>query len=790
MIGLGRTARLLTVSLGFCVAVAGAARAQVADWPVERPPRPLPARDVKFPPYAMRTLSNGLQVVAVSHHEQPVVSLRLLIRAGGAQDPEEKPGVAALVASLLDQGTATRTAEQIQQAIDSIGGAIGSGSGTDLTFVNAVVMKDSFDLALDLVSDVARNASFAPNEIDLQRKQTLSGLTVSYEDPEYLASVVFDRLVFGFHPYGRPDAGTPESIQSITREDLVKFHKSWFGANNAVLAIVGDIGPDEAFAGAERVFGSWGESTSTAAKPVDPPPPTRRLVIIDRPGAVQTEIRAGHAALPRRHPDYLALDLAIKILGGEGGNRLHRVLRSERGLTYGASADLNALKNSGNIVADTDTRSESTAEALRLLVDEMWRLQRQRVSERELADAQAYLTGSFPLTIETPSAIALQVLNAVFYGLDLNELQTFRERVNAITVDDIQRVSREYLHPDRLSIVLVGDASLFEKQLAGLGFDRVERIPVSELDLTAADLRRKPVVGGARAPEAQGANAEPRGSSRALRTMDRVSGASSREAGRIEPMASSRARMRPVSLRQTSHAPAPATHEHGKPSAHDLRHQDVSALIERAVRAKGGAAKLKEIQTIEALSDMIAETPNGRVTVPTTIRVRYPAQFRMDSQMPAGLLVQVFDRGRYWVQDRRGVRELSEDAAESMRQNVVRDHISLLLALQDGRLRAHRAEDVSVGGTAMPALVVDLTASGPLTLVLDPATGLIVRQRYGARGTGGQIEESLEDYRSVDGLQVAFSVTVRHPAAAPITRVLRSFQYNVPLDASIFTRPS
>ncbi|MGH9308471.1 MAG: M16 family metallopeptidase [Vicinamibacterales bacterium] len=751
---IGSAGRVLTLSLALCAGGAGVARAQVADWPADRPPRPLPARDVKFPPYAMRTLSNGLQVVTVSHHEQPVVSLRLLIRAGGAQDPEEKPGVAALAASLLDQGTATRTAEQIQQTIDSIGGAIGSGSGTDLTFVNAVVMKDSFDLALDLVSDIARNAAFAPNEIELQRKQTLSGLTVSYEDPEYLAGVVFDRLVFGFHPYGRPDAGTPESIQAITREDLVKFHKSWFGANNAVLAIVGDIAPDQAFAGAERVFGSWGPSTSTAAKPVDPPPPTRRLVIVDRPGAVQTEIRAGHIALPRKHPDYLALDLAIKILGGEGGNRLHRVLRSERGLTYGASADLNALKNSGNIVADTDTRSDSTAEALRLLVDEMWRLQRQRVSERELADAQAYLTGSFPLTIETPSAIALQVLNAVFYGLDLEELQTFRERVNAITVDDIQRVARTYLQPDRLSIVLVGDASLFEKQLAGLGFDRVERISVTELDLRAADLRRKPAV-----------------------------------RGRIEPIGSPRSGVRPASLRQAIDTPAPASLDRPQPTDHDVRRPDASALIERAVRAKGGAAKLKGIQTIEALSDMIAETPQGRITVPTTIRVRYPAQFRMDSQMPAGPLVQVFDRGRYWVEDGRGVREVPGDAAESMRQNVVRDHISLLLALQEGRLRAHRAQDVSVDGTLMPALVVDMKASGPLMLVLDPETALIVRQRYGARGAG-EIEESLEDYRSVDGLQVAFSVTVRHPAAPPITRVLRSFQYNVPLDASIFTRPS
>ena len=231
---------------------------------------------------------------------------------------------------------------------------------------------------------------------------------------------MFDRLVYGVHPYGRPDSGTPASIASITREDLLAFHKAWFGANNAILAIVGDVTADEAFAGAERAFGDVGEGAEQPRRaPQEPPPPTRRVVVIDRPGAVQTEIRVGNIGLPRKHPDYLALDLAIKILGGEGGNRLHRVLRSERGLTYGASADINALKDAGDIVADTDTRSETTGEALRLIVDEFWRLQRQRVSDRELADAQAYLTGSFPLTIETPSAIALQVLNAVFYGLDL-----------------------------------------------------------------------------------------------------------------------------------------------------------------------------------------------------------------------------------------------------------------------------------------------------------------------------------------------------------------------------------
>jgi hypothetical protein len=258
-----------------------------------------------------------------------------MVRAGGAQDPSDKPGVASLAAALLDQGTTTRSAEQVAHTIDSIGGLIGTGSGTEYTFVEAIVMKDSFGVGLDLVSDMAKNPAFVPQEVELQRKQMLSSMTVNYDDPDYLAGVVFERLVYGPHRYGRPDSGTPASLAAITRDDLVAFHRTWFGGNNAILAVVGDVTTDEAFAGAEKAFGTWGKAASAAVQAETPPTPTRRLVIIDRPGAVQTEIRVGNTALPRKHPDYLALDLAIKILGGEGGNRLHRVLRSDRGLTYG-----------------------------------------------------------------------------------------------------------------------------------------------------------------------------------------------------------------------------------------------------------------------------------------------------------------------------------------------------------------------------------------------------------------------------------------------------------------------
>ena len=294
------------------LAIASSAAGQ-ENWPSERPPRPLAAMDVSFPSYQVKTLPNGLQVIAVSHHEQPAVSLRLIVRAGGAQDPSARPGVASLAAALLDQGTTTKSAEQIATAIDSIGGAIGAGATSDLTSVHAAVMKDSFGVALDLVSDLARNPAFAAEEVERQRQQMLSGLRVSYDDPDYLAGVVFDRLVYGFHPYGKPDSGTPDSIAAVTREDLLAFHKRWFGPNNAILAVVGDVSAEEAFAGAERAFGAWSRIELPKGQTDEPPAPTRRVVIIDRPGAVQTEIRVGNIGLPRRHKDYLALDIATKL---------------------------------------------------------------------------------------------------------------------------------------------------------------------------------------------------------------------------------------------------------------------------------------------------------------------------------------------------------------------------------------------------------------------------------------------------------------------------------------------
>jgi zinc protease len=463
---------------------------QGRQWPTERPPRPLEARPVKFPPYELRTLPNGLQVVIVSHHEQPSVSVRMIVRAGAAQDPRGKMGTAMLAATLLDQGAGKRSAEHIADAIDFVGGILSTGAGTDLTYISAVVLKDSLPLALELMSDVVRRPTFAQDELDRQRQQALSGMKVSAEAPDTVANRVIDRLIYGFHPYGLPGSGTVESLASISRADLVEFHRQFYVPNNALIAVVGDVSADEALAGLTKAFGDWQQGTVPAFQPIEPPQPTKRVIVVDRPDAVQTEIRIGQIGIPRRHADFLAMDQAVKILGGEGGNRLQQVLRSQRGLTYGASADLETYKTAGGIRAETDTRTDATAEVLRLAVDEFYRLQRERVYDGELEGAQAYLAGNFPLTIETPDAIATQVLNQLFYELPLDDLQSYPERVRSVKPDDVQRVARNYLRPDRLAVVLVGNADGFVKDLAGVGFGEFERIPMDQIDLLAADLRK------------------------------------------------------------------------------------------------------------------------------------------------------------------------------------------------------------------------------------------------------------------------------------------------------------
>jgi zinc protease len=715
--------------------------AQGLIWPAEFPPRPLAARPVTFPPYETQTLPNGLRVIAVSHHEQPVVSIRLLIGAGSALDPKGKTGLAHLTAALLDQGTTTMSASELNDTVDFIGGGTNAGAGTDLSFVNMLVMKDSFDNGLKMLSDMARHPAFAPEEIARQRQQLVSSLQVSFEDPDFIANAVFDRLVYGFHPYGLPQSGTPETLASITRDDLVAFHQKYFVPNNGILAIVGDISPEEAFAAVRRVFGDWERRELSPPAYSEPPSPTRRVVIVNKPDSVQTEVRVGNLGIQRNHPDYMAVNLAIRILGGEGSNRLHQVLRTARGLTYGAQANFDTFKESGDFEAETNTRTAATGEVLRLIVDEFWHLQRDPVSERELSDAKAYLTGSFPLTIETPNAIATQIVNVLFYGLPVTDLQNFRERVNAVTVDDIQRVAKLYLKPDRLSVVLVGNASEFTTQLQGIGMGSFETVDIQNLDLAAVDFKRP------------------------------VRRAAESGAGVGRP------------------APQQFAPRYSAQSA--VGQNDARALLDRVINAMGGLPALRGVKTVVARQTVTSPTPQGAMDAETTSYIQYPDKFRVEANTPAGLIASGYDGVNAWTRDPGGVRNAPPDAAAEARNNLKRDVIRLLLDAKDNQVGIRLLTDVR-GADGRLQHVLEFTGSdqNPIVLSVDAETFKVTKESYAA-GAGGQalLDETFSDYRVVNGVLVPF-VAERRVGPLTIKRRVTDLQINRPLDPSLFTRPA
>jgi zinc protease len=594
-----------------------------------------------------------------------------------------------------------------------------------------------------MLSDMARHPAFAPEEIARQRQQLVSSLQVSLEDPDFIANAVFDRLVYGFHPYGLPQSGTPDTLASIMRNDLVAFHQKYFVPNNGILAIVGDISPEDAFAAVRRVFGDWQRRDILPPAYTEPPSPTRRVVIVNKPDSVQTEVRVGNIGIPRNHPDYMAVNLAIRILGGEGSNRLHQVLRTARGLTYGAQANFDTFKESGDFEAETNTRTAATGEVLRLIVDEFWHLQRDRVSERELSDAKAYLTGSFPLTIETPNAIATQIVNVLFYGLPVGDLQNFRERVNAVTVDDIQRVAKLYLKPDRLSVVLVGNAGEFTTQLQGIGFSSFETVDIQNLDLAAVDfkrpVRRASATGG---PE------------------------------------------RPASRRGLAYA-----------QQSSVGQNPARALLDRVINAMGGIAALREVKTVVARQTVTSPTPQGPTEAETTSYIQFPDKFRVEANTPAGLIASGFDGVNAWTRDPRGVRNAPPDAAAEARNNLRRDVIRLLIDAEDNQLGLRLLTDVRApDGRLQRVLEFSGSDQNPVILNVDAETFKVTKQSYAA-GAGGQalIEETFSDYRTVNGVQMPFAAERRAgPPTMPliVRRRVTDLQINRPIDPLLFTRPA
>jgi zinc protease len=489
----------LTLTMTAALALGSAAvtaRAQTAQPPAKQaPPAVAAERPFTFPAHTATKLENGLTVLVVEDHRQPVVSATLMLpSAGSSAHGARDAGLAAMTASLLRQGTATRSAQQIAESIDKVGGSLTSSASADSTQASVTVLTSSLDTGFELLADVVQRPAFAAEEIERWRRQTLSNLQVAYRDPEYLRDVVGERVAYGSHPYALPTDGFPSTVSTLSRDAVVAFHKEHYTPTGGYLAIAGDIAPDAALGLARKYFAAWKGSAS--ALPAAPAPKAeRRIVVIDQPDAVQTQFGVFGIGVPRNHPDWLALSVANQIFGGSFNSRLNLRLRAKEGLTYGATSSIDSSRIAGLWNATSFTRTEESAKAMKVMLEVIDEFKKNPATAAELTEATSYLSGVFAIQTETAAAVAGRVLASALHGLPADYWQTYRERVKKVSAADVAAAVQRHIVADQVTIVAVGNASGFAKDLESLG--AVTVVPAAKLDLTQPSLvgAAKPAAG-------------------------------------------------------------------------------------------------------------------------------------------------------------------------------------------------------------------------------------------------------------------------------------------------------
>ncbi|HEU4794949.1 MAG TPA: pitrilysin family protein [Pyrinomonadaceae bacterium] len=464
-----------------------------AQTPQSTPPPPAPPRPASIPKPVEQTLPNGLRVIVIERRESPLISAQLLIKNGGEVDPPELAGLADMTANLLTKGTQTRDATKIANEIESLGGSLQSSARWDSSSVTVGVMSSKIAPAMEILADVVRRPTFKSEEVERLRQQYQDNLTLSLGDPGSIARYVAARVVFRDGPYGHPIGGTLESLTRITAADITKMHGRYYRPDNAILVIGGDITAKEATALATRYFGDWQKPStplmSDAPTVEEAAAKTGRVVVIDKPDAGQAAVYLARTGINRRDADYFRGLVTNSVLSGYSG-RLNQEIRIKRGLSYGAGSSLDARRTVGPFVASAQTKNESGAEVAELLLGEISKLSSAPPSDVELTPRKAVLIGGFSRSLETVDGVVSQIAALALHGLGLDEINRYINNVQAIGPQDVQKFAGTRLDAKTSNIIIVGNAKLFLPELQKK-YPNVEVIPMSDLDLNTALLRKK-----------------------------------------------------------------------------------------------------------------------------------------------------------------------------------------------------------------------------------------------------------------------------------------------------------
>ena len=439
------------------------------------PPPPTAPAEFRPPIPKALALRNGLTIFLIERHEVPLVSVSLVVRAGEDTEPAGKAGLASFVLDMLDEGTRDRDAAAIARGFEDLAARYGIFADADASGVHVTALAETLGDVLALFSDVALRPTFRDADLERVRVERLGTIAQALDDPQSVGQHVLSRVVYGdTHPWAFPAEGTVNSIKSLKRSDLEKWHQSWFRPESAALFVVGDTTEAALLPLLEKSFGGWKPGKAPKATPHKVPKGTRTIYLVDKPGAPQSQIWIGQVGVASGAPDVFPARVMNHILGGAGNSRLNSNLRTEHAYSYGVFSYFDTHREAGPFVAAGAVVSEKTAEALDEFLKELQRMKGGDVSDAELADAKESLIRSIPALFASDDQIAGAYARAWAHGLPLDYYEKYQARVESVTKDDVAKAARERLHPDEMAIVVVGPAATIAPKIEALKLAQIE----------------------------------------------------------------------------------------------------------------------------------------------------------------------------------------------------------------------------------------------------------------------------------------------------------------------------
>jgi len=428
-----------------------------------------PERAVTWPKRTRARLSNGLEVILAEAHSIPKFHGELFFRSGNAAVADRLPGLAEMTATVARTGTNKRASRQIEEDLRGIGAELSSGAGADSSAISFSGLSEFAEPLLGLVNELAREGSFPEGEFERERRQKLEEVKMERTQPGFLASERLRKVLFGAHPYGHVSP-TEAQVAAYKREDLRAVYREFYTAENGILLLVGDFDSNEMLKSADKVFGAWaGKKPDPKQTPAPANPRGRRVYLVHVPGAVQTQILAGCHAITRKHPDWVKLGLTNSLYGGAFNSRLVMNIREDKGYTYSPRSGVSSMRQHGYFSVSAAVRNDVVAASLTEIFYEMDRLRSVPVPEPELADAQNYLSGVFSMGLATQDGLLSQLSTVALNELPDDYLETYRQKVRALTPEDLLATARKYLDSTNMQIVVVGDRAQIEEQAALFG---------------------------------------------------------------------------------------------------------------------------------------------------------------------------------------------------------------------------------------------------------------------------------------------------------------------------------